>query len=200
MLQAYAAGEDLHALTARQITGKPEVTKHDRQLAKAVNFGLLFGLGARGLRGYAQSNFGLDLTEGLAAQYRRAFFAAYPGLARWHRQAGSSTAKECRTLAGRRRLLDAQTPFTHRLNTQVQGTEADGAKLAMALLWERRDQCPGAFPVLFCHDEIVVEADTGQADAAAGWLRQAMLDGMAPLLDPVPVEVAVQTARTWGGD
>jgi DNA polymerase-1 len=200
MLGAYARGEDLHTLTARQLTGKADVTKADRQLAKAVNFGLLFGLGAKGLRGYARGNYGLDLSEAQAAQYRRAFFAAYPGLGRWHRRAGSCRARECRTLAGRRRLLDDKTPYTHRLNSPVQGTEADGAKLAMALLWERRDQCPGAFPVLFCHDEIVVEADADQADAAAAWLRQAMLDGMAPLLDPVRVEVEVRIARTWGGD
>jgi DNA polymerase-1 len=135
-----------------------------------------------------------------ARRYREAFFAAYPGLARWHRRAGASAAKECRTLAGRRRLLDARTPYTHRLNSPVQGTEADGAKLAMALLWERRSQAPGAFPVLFCHDEIVVEADAGQADVAAAWLRQAMVDAMAPLIDPVPVEVEVKVARTWGGD
>jgi DNA polymerase-1 len=200
MLAAYARGLDLHTLTARQLTGKPGVTKADRQLAKAVNFGLLFGLGARGLRGYARSNYGLDLTEAQAAQYRRAFFAAYPGLQRWHRRAGNSRARECRTLACRRRLLDDKTPYTHRLNTPVQGTEADGAKQAMALLWERRHVCPGAFPVLFVHDEIVVEADAGRADAAAAWLRQAMLDGMAPLLDPVPVEVEVKVAPTWGGD
>jgi DNA polymerase-1 len=148
---------------------------------------------------YARSNYGLDLTEAQAAQYRRAFFASYPGLERWHRQAGNSRARECRTLAGRRRLLDDKTPYTHRLNTPVQGTEADGAKLAMALLWERRDQCPGAFPVLFVHDEIVVECDEAEADAAAAWLKQAMLDGMAPLVEPVPVEVEVKVGRTWGG-
>jgi DNA polymerase-1 len=199
MLDAYAEGQDLHTLTARQITGKADVTKADRQLAKAVNFGLLFGLGARGLRGYAKSNYGLDLTEAEAGHYRRAFFAAYPGLERWHKRAGSSRASECRTLAGRRRLLDAKTPYTHRLNSPVQGTEADGAKLAMALLWERRGQCPGAFPVLFGHDEIVVEGDAGQAEAAATWLRQAMLDGMAPLIKPVPVEVEVRVGRTWAG-
>jgi DNA polymerase-1 len=96
--------------------------------------------------------------------------------------------------------MDEKTPFTHRLNSPVQGAEADGAKLAMALLWERRDQAPGAFPVLFVHDEIVVEADAGQAEATAAWLRQAMLDGMAPLLDPVPVEVEVKVGRTWAGD
>jgi DNA polymerase-1 len=198
MLQAYAAGEDLHALTARQVTGKEKVTKHDRQLAKAVNFGLLFGLGARGLRGYAQSNYGLDLTAGQAAQYRRAFFTAYPGLARWHKRAGAATAKECRTLAGRRRLLDDKTPYTHRLNTPVQGTEADGLKTALALLWERRELAPGALPVLVVHDEVVVECDAGQAEAVAAWLRQAMLEGMAPLIDPVPVEVEVQIAPAWG--
>jgi DNA polymerase-1 len=200
MLDAYARGEDLHTRTAQQITGKADVTKADRQLAKAVNFGLLFGLGAKGLRGYARSNYGLELSEAEARGYRKAFFAAYPGLERWHRRAGSSTAKECRTLAGRRRLLDEKTPYTHRLNSPVQGTEADGAKLAMALLWERREQCPEAFPVLFAHDEIVIEADAAHTQTAVAWLKQAMLDGMAPLIDPVPVEVEVKCGATWGGD
>jgi hypothetical protein len=75
-----------------------------------------------------------------------------------------------------------------------------GAKLAMALLWERREQSPGSFPVLFCHDEIVVEADADGAETAAAWLKAAMVDAMAPLLDPVPVEVEVASARTWGGE
>jgi DNA polymerase-1 len=200
MLAAYARGDDLHTLTARQLTGKTEVTQADRQLAKAVNFGLLFGLGARGLRAYAKSNYELELSEAEAKHYRRAFFAAYPGLGWWHKRAGTSRAKECRTLAARRRLLDEKTPYTHRLNTPVQGTEADGAKLAMALLWERRHECPGAFPVLFVHDELVVECNAAQADAVATWVKQAMLDGMAPLIDPVPVEVEVKVRQTWGGD
>jgi DNA polymerase-1 len=200
MLAAYRAGEDLHTLTARQITGKQDVTKDDRQIAKAVNFGLLFGLGARGLRAYAKGNYGLDLTEAEAAKYRKAFFSAYPGLERWHRTAGNSRASECRTLGGRRRLLDDKTPFTHRLNTPVQGTEADGAKLAMALLWARRGQAPEAFPVMFCHDEIVVECDADQAEAVGAWLSTAMRDAMAPLIDPVPVEVEVKSGRTWAGD
>jgi DNA polymerase-1 len=103
-------------------------------------------------------------------------------------------------LAGRRRLLDEKTPYTHRLNSPVQGTEADGTKTALALLWERRNQAPRAFPVLAVHDEIVVEADASQAAAAAAWLKAAMLDGMGPLIDPVPVEVEVKVARSWGGD
>ena len=73
-----------------------------------------------------------------------------------HRRVRSRQTTETRTLAGRRRLLNNQTPDTHRLNTPIQGTGADGLKLALALLWERRDQAPGAFPVLAVHDEIVV--------------------------------------------
>jgi DNA polymerase-1 len=200
MLDAYRRGEDLHTLTARRLTGKAEVTKRDRQLAKAVNFGLLFGLGAKGLRRYAAAEYGLNLTPEQAEQYRKAFFEAYPGLARWHRKAGRSSAQECRTILGRRRLLDDRTPYTHRLNSPVQGSEADGAKLAMALLWERRAQCPGAFPVLFVHDEIVVECDEEQAAVAEVWLQQTMADAMAGVLEPVPVAVAVKTGRTWASE
>jgi DNA polymerase-1 len=72
--------------------------------------------------------------------------------------------------------------------------------VALALLWERRDQVPGAFPVLAVHDEIVVEADAGQADAVSVWLKTAMVEAMTPLIEPVPVEVEVKVARTWGGD
>jgi DNA polymerase-1 len=197
MMDAYARGDDLHTLTARQLTGKADPTKADRQLAKAVNFGLLFGLGARGLRAYAKANYGLDLTEAEASRYRRAFFTAYPALQVWHRREGNSRSRECRTLAGRRRLLDDATPYTQRLNTPVQGTEADGAKQALALLWERRDQCPGAFPILFVHDELVVESGQEQVEAVARWLRQAMYDGMADLIAPVPVLVEVSVGPSW---
>lgn len=199
MLTAYQQGEDLHTLTAKSITGKDDVTKQDRQTAKAVNFGLLFGLGAKGLQSYAAAEYGLELTQAEAEQYRRRFFQTYPALAKWHRREGQSSVKECRTLLGRRRLLDDKTPYTHRLNSPVQGSEADGAKQAMALLWERREQCPDAFPVLFVHDEIVVEADAGKAEAVADWLKEAMLDGMKDVIAPVPCEVEAQIAQTWGG-
>jgi DNA polymerase-1 len=52
--------------------------------------------------------------------------------------------------------------------------------------------------VLFVHDEIVVECDEAQAEAAAPWLKRAMLDGMTGVLAPVPVEAEVRIARTWG--
>jgi DNA polymerase-1 len=200
LLEAYRQGEDLHTRTARLVLGVEDVTKEHRQLAKALNFGLLYGMGWRRFREHARCNYALDLSEADARRYRNAFFASYPGLAAWHRCAGRThdAAVETRTLTGRRRL--GVSRFTEKLNTPVQGTGADGLKLALALLWERRGECPGAFPVLAVHDEVVVECEEGQADAAAAWLRQALLDGMTPLLDPVPVEVEVRTARTWGGD
>jgi DNA polymerase I-like protein with 3'-5' exonuclease and polymerase domains len=204
MLAVFRENRDLHRLTAATLLGKPEaeVTKQDRQLAKAVAFGLLYAMGPRGLRNYALQSYGVEMTLEEAKRHRTSFFTTYPGLARWHRRTDTARAAqtETRTLAGRRRLLDPKTPIMHRLNSPVLGTEADAAKTALALLWERRADCPGARPVAFVHDEILVEADAGQADTAAVWLRQAMLDGMAPLLDPVPVEVEVQVAATWAGD
>ena len=92
------------------------------------------------------------------------------------------------------------TRFTEKLNTPVQGTGADGLKLTLALLWERRAEAPGAFVVLAAHDEVVVECDAAAAEATSAWLKQAMVDGMAPLIDPVPVEVEVQAGATWAGD
>jgi DNA polymerase-1 len=197
MLAAYRDGQDLHALTARQVLGVQEVTKDQRQLAKALNFGLLYGMGAPRFREYAQTNYGVKLTPAQAAEYREAFFRAYPGLRRWHRSVPDKPV-ETRTLAGRRRLEVAK--FTEKLNTPVQGSGADGLKLALALLWERREQVAGAFPVLVVHDEIVVECDQGQAEDVLEWLKGAMIDAMRDWLDPVPVEVEVKVAPTWGGE
>jgi DNA polymerase-1 len=196
MLTAYQRGDDLHTLTAQRVLGVTSVTKEQRHLAKAVNFGLLYGMGAKGFQAYAKSNYGVEMTLEQAERYRAAFFNAYPGLRRWHRSQKEGTV-ETRTLCSRRRL--GVERFTEKLNTPVQGTGADGLKQALALLWERRDQTPGAFPVLVVHDEIVVECDAGQAETVSAWLREAMVDGFGSWLDPVPVEVEVKTAPTWGG-
>jgi DNA polymerase-1 len=199
MLEAYHRGGDLHTLTARRVLGKDDVSKADRQIAKSLNFGLLYGMGAPALKRYARSTYGVELTDAQAKDYRAAFFDAYPGLRRWHAQAGRSRGESVatRTLGGRRRL--AVDRFTEKLNSPVQGAGADGLKAALALLWERRAECPGAVPVLAVHDEIVIECATDQADAASAWLKRAMVDAMAPLIAPVPVEVEVRLARTWGG-
>jgi DNA polymerase-1 len=202
LLDLFRRGLDPHTRTAQLLLGKEDVTGDDRQLAKSANFGLLYGMGWRGYQAYARTEFGLTFTDASASELRAAFFRAYPGLADWHKDVKRRHAGETRTLCGRRRLLDVKTPDTWRLNTPVQGTGADGLKLALALLWERRAQCPRAFPVLAVHDEIVVEADDrpdGNFPDVASWVKQAMLDGMAPLIAPVPVTVDVTIAPTWGG-
>jgi DNA polymerase-1 len=107
---------------------------------------------------------------------------------------------ETRTLMGRRTIIQKDLWHGARANFVVQGTGGDGIKRALALLWERRSDCPHAVPVLAVHDEIVIEADEDQAKQAADWLKAAMVDAMAPLIEPVPVEIEVSIARTWGGD
>lgn len=196
LLAVYQRGEDLHTLTARQVLGIAEVTKEHRQLAKALNFGLLYGMGATGFRDYARTTYGVDLTELQATSYRDTFFKAYPGLRHWHRSMGNSP-RDTRTLTGRR--VKGVSQFNEKLNLPVQGTGADGLKIALALLWERRAHCPDAVPILAVHDEIVVECDAERTTETMAWLRAAMVDAMAPLIEPVPVEVEVRAGRTWDG-
>jgi DNA polymerase-1 len=204
MLSAYAEGRDLHTLTAHSLIGREEISKDDRKLAKAVNFGLLYGMGANGLRSYALRSYGVEMSTEEAALYRKRFFKTYPGLKRWHeheRRAWLRGATETRTLTGRRRM-DVEK-LTDRLNAPVQGTGADGLKLALVLLWERRDECPGAVPVLVCHDEVVVECDEDRGEETKRWLEKAMVEGMDAVMNGtggarVPVEVEARIARSWG--
>lgn len=204
MLSAYAEGRDLHTLTALNLIGREEVTKDDRKLAKAVNFGLLYGMGATGLRSYALKSYGVKMSPEEARLYRRRFFKTYPGLKSWHdneRRTWQRGGTETRTVTGRRRM-DIQK-LTDRLNAPVQGTAADGLKLALALLWERRGECPGAVPVLVCHDEVVVECSAEQAADAKARLEKAMIEGIDTVLNGadeghVPVEVEARVAISWG--
>src|SRR5215217_5274028 len=204
MLSAYAEGRDLHTLTAKSLTGREEITRDDRKLAKAVNFGLLYGMGAKGLQSYALRSYGIEMSLEEATLYRRRFFETYPGLKRWHeheRRSWQLGDTETRTLTGRRRM--SVEKLTDRLNAPVQGTGADGLKLALALLWKRRDECPQAVPVLVCHDEVVVECDTDKAEEAKQWLVRAMKDGMDAVVNAVephiPIEAEASVSKTWGG-
>lgn len=199
LYDVFAAGGDPHTATAQALLGKQDVTKADRQIAKSANFALLFGAGSEGLRIYAKTTYGIDLSEDEAKAHRASFFRRYSGLARWHDETRWLKVPETRTVAGRRRLLPGHAPDTWRLNSPVQGDEADGLKLALALLWERRNRCPGVRPVLAVHDEIVLEVDEAEAGPARLWLEEAMLDGMRPVLDPVPCKVESRIYRTWGG-
>jgi DNA polymerase I len=204
MLFAYAEGRDLHTLTARSLTHREDVSNDDRKLAKAVHFGLLYGMGAKGLRSYALRSYGVEMSPEKATLYRKRFFETYPGLKRWHereRRAWQCGDTETRTLSGRRRTHVQR--LTDRLNAPVQGTGADGLKLALALLWERSGECPGAVPILVCHDEVVVECDAQQAADAKAWLEGAMIEGMDAVMNSagearVPVEVEARILRGWG--
>src|SRR5439155_4323157 len=128
---------------------------------------LTFGMSAKGLQAYAANQYGVQLTETEAAQARQRFFRTYPGLQRWHRRQPREPV-DTRTLAGRRRL--GVKRFTEQLNSPVQGSAADGMKAALARLWESREHCPSAVPVLCVHDEIVIECDAGDAETAQAWL------------------------------
>jgi DNA polymerase-1 len=199
MLEAYAAGEDVHTITAAAVLGRAngQVMPEDRQAAKALNFGLLYGMGAERLREHARDNYGVNLTDDEAYRFRERFFSTYPGLRRWHQRHQSDGLLDTRTLAGRRRLKVSR--FPEQLNSPVQGTGADGLKAALALLWETRDRCPDAAPVLVVHDEIVVECDAGRAEQARDWLKDCMTRGMGEFLTKVPVVVEAKVCRDWSG-
>jgi DNA polymerase-1 len=206
MLEAYQNGEDIHQLTAKSLA-HAGVGKEDRKLAKAVNFGLLYGQGTRGLKEFARDKYETDITLEEAKLYKRRFFETYPGLAAWHereRQRMKRGETETRTLIGRRRA--GVERFTEWVNAPVQGTGADGLKLALALLWERRAECPGAVPVATVHDEIVVECDEDEAEKVEASLERVMIDGMDEVLNGpgvggprVPVAVETQIGKTWAG-
>ncbi len=208
MLQAFREETDLHALTASRILHIPlnQVEPHHRQLAKSVNFGLLYGMGVNGLKQDAEAKYGVRMSDREAAQYHRAFFLTYQGIARWHQQAKQQAEQvrhqasglETRTLTGRRFL--GVRHFNVLLNIPVQGTGGDGLKLALARLFEHRDQVSRATPVACVHDEILVEAPLADAQAAQAWLTSHMVEAMREIVaDQVPIAVEAVIGKNWAG-
>ena len=198
LLNIFQDRADVHTATAQALLGKADVNKADRQIAKSANFALLFGASAAGLQQYCKTTFGIDLTLEQAEAHRASFFRRYAGLKAWHRHAYDNPARETRTTLGRRRVFSGHTPPTEQLNTPVQGEEADGTKRALAFLWRKRGEFPDAKPVIFNHDEIVLECDASNAEPVKGWLQACMIAGMQPMLNPVPVEVEAKIVQTWG--
>ncbi len=205
MIEAYKAGADLHRLTASVVLGKPEaeVTKQDRQLAKAVNFGLLYGQSAQGLVRYAASSYGVRMEPDQAQAIRAAFFRTYTRLRQWHgesRHRAEQGITEVRTRLGRRRLIPASASewerFTALVNTPVQGGTADGMKMAIATV--ARQLPEGAWIVSTVHDELIVECPEESADECLAVVRDNMVSQMALLFPEVPVEVEANVCTTWG--
>lgn len=201
MLQAYRSGEDLHRLTASLITGIPpeRVSRAQRQLAKAVNFGLIYSMSAGGLRAYAAASYGVHMTPAEAETFHRRFFEAYPGVAAFHRRQDTEArrAREVRTLLGRcRRWPQGPIGLPELTNCPDQGTGADILKRAMGLV---RPALVGAGAELVAsvHDELVVECPADRAEKVRDALRGALVAAGRELCDPVPVEAETAVGGTW---
>jgi DNA polymerase I-like protein with 3'-5' exonuclease and polymerase domains len=199
MLAAYQAGEDLHRLTAALLLDKAmdQVTKGERQAAKAVNFGLIYAMGAEGLRAYAQQSYGVTLTSEQAVTFRQRFFAAYAGVAAWQSQIREGLPlTESRTLSGRRRQWTELPRMAALYNTPVQGGAADLIKRALMVLPQAL-QGTGAVIVGTIHDEILVEAPDACAPAVASILKRTMEQAGQTYLARVPIVVDVRVASSW---
>ncbi len=202
MTAAFREGADLHRLTASLLSGKPpaDVAKAERQAAKAVNFGLLYAMGARGLQDYAAEQYGVSLTLPEAERFRARFFEAYAGIAAWQRalaaRPASAAPAETRTLSGRRIPLAPGTPLSTLCNLPVQGTAADIVKIALGEL-SRELSGSRVRIVAAVHDEILLEAPEEDADRVAALLKRVMEDAEAGLLRKVPALADVAVARSW---
>ncbi|MHB9089952.1 MAG: DNA polymerase, partial [Chloroflexota bacterium] len=121
MIAAYQQGRDLHSQTAGLLLGIPpeQVDKSSRQKAKAVNFGLVFGMGVNGLVAAALEQHRVVITTSEANEFRSKFFVAYSGIRSWH-QSQPTCRTTVRTLSGRCRFGVDQ--FNEMLNSPVQGT------------------------------------------------------------------------------
>ena len=202
MMSAFWQGRDLHRFTASLILDVPidHVTKEERMIAKVLNIGLIYGMGARSLRRYANYIYGVQFTLDEAFEFRHRFFAAYSGLWAFHRRMSTSPMTSVRTLSGRiRSWPEGREPkLTELLNTHVQGTAADIMKHALALL---HAELMGTDAKLLCcvHDELLMEAPKAQAEKVAGIVESSMKEAGKRFLQHVPLDVEVTIAQNWAG-
>ncbi|MEO6390476.1 MAG: DNA polymerase, partial [Pyrinomonadaceae bacterium] len=201
-LDAFISGADLHRTTAAQVFGvKPdEVTSDQRNFAKRLNFGVVYGIGSQRfamLTGVANSE-----AEDLLKKY----FNTYRQLDAWLRDASNRAVRDAsiRTMSGR--LIKFRFDRHDRQavsgvqrggkNAPVQGTSADILKRAMRILHDRLRGTSGMI-VNVVHDEIVVEVDAGDAEAMAEIMRTAMAEAGQEFVNRVPVNVDVEIADEW---
>jgi DNA polymerase I len=198
MIEAYQNDEDLHRLTAALIADKSldQVEKSERQAAKAVNFGLIYAMGAKGLAEYAYNNYGVQMSLKQAETFRKRYFEAYQGIARWHGAIKRRLPREMRTVGDRLRRWQDEPKLTELLNTPVQGTAADITKAALAKLPTALKET-GARLIGTVHDEILLEAPEAMAEQAAQILQQMMEQAGHQYLRKVPVKAEVVIVSSW---
>ena len=202
MRQAFIENKDIHQITASQVFGIPEdfVTPVMRSRAKAVNFGIVYGIGAFSLA----KDIGVSFTE--ASRYIKQYMAHYSGVQEYMKRIVESAKKDgfVRTEFDRRRYLPELKSSNRNLvsfgervarNMPIQGTAADIIKIAMIRVNGRlRDEGLDARLVLQVHDELIVEAKEDIARRAADILREEM-SGCVKLSVPLVVDVGI--GQTW---
>src|SRR5882672_7284882 len=201
-IDAFNSGADLHRVTAAQVfnVAQDQVTKEQRDFAKRLNFGVVYGIGAQRF----SMMTGLSVTE--AEDVLRRYFATYRKLDAYLRESASRAVSEKQARTGSGRLVKfnydpsdrQQVSMTQRngKNAPIQGTSADILKRALRLL---SDELRGtsAKIVNIIHDEIVVEVDEGEAAQVAQTVEQTMCAAGEEYVQAVPVKVESQIANEW---
>jgi DNA polymerase-1 len=202
-IDAFQSGADLHRVTAAQVFGVKveEVTKEQRDFAKRLNFGVVYGIGAR--------RFALmtGLTQEQSEDLLRRYFATYRGLDSWLRDAALKALRERtapRTVAGRlfRFNFDPEDKQAASLaqrggkNSPIQGSSADIIKRALRLLHDRL-KGTDAKTVNVVHDEIVVECAASDAEEMSKTVEEAMCAAGEEYVRAVPVKVEAAVADEW---
>ena len=200
MRAAFLSGEDVHRVTASQVFGVPleEVTAEERRRAKAVNFGIVYGISAFSL---AQD---IGVSYGEAKNYMDAYFARFHGVRDYQKEivARAKQVGYAETLFHRRRYLPelnvpALRGFGERvaLNMPIQGTAADIIKLAMVNV-DRRLSAEGlrAKLILQVHDELIVECPEAERETVLRLLREEMENAVSY---SVPLTADAHWGRNW---
>ncbi len=202
LIDAYRNSADIHQSTAAAVFKVPveEVTKELRSRAKAVNFGIVYGISSFGL------GTDLNISRKEAEGYIKSYFETYPGVKKYLDTQVADAGKNgySTTLCGRRRPIPelTSTNFMQRsfgeriaMNSPVQGSAADIIKIAMLKVYERlKAECPEAKLLLQIHDELLVEVDEEKADI----VEKIMTEEMQSAVDlPVSLEVGVARGKSW---
>lgn len=203
LLEIFLTGQDAHYATASIVMDKPveEVTKAERQFAKPVNFGLIYGMQPDKLVLYAMSGYGVAMSEKQAKKYHKRYFEKYQGIRRWHNRVmrdGRRTGMSY-SMSGRLRHLD-ETAFNEFKNNPVQSTGADALKTAMPLVHKAIAPHGDSMKMVhIIHDEIILEVDDTPecVQAARTILHDEMKTAMEQFLKKVPVVVDPADGYTW---